>query len=1119
MPNPAGPGGPTANSLPPYDPTTLKPTDWGFIDPNTPAGRQAHQQYLANTQAVANNSPVGGGTYTPGGGTPPSSNAFGQVGGYPTGQVPVYNPNDTAITGNPTVGADQNYGLNDVWGRLQGAANNLLPQNYSLSAPQGRAALGSAAQGSASTYQAPQGIASRYNAAQGTGATYNAPQGSASSYNAALGGASSVRDVYGRAALGNAAYADPTHISTAGDLGWQARQGGLADMLTRTALGYGASPADIQLRQGMDDQVAGNLAVLGSQRGSNNFALAQRSAADDRARASAILNQQMGLQRAQETLAAQGMLGNVLGTARGQAQNYNINQADLLQQLRMGNAGFRQGMTLADMNAQNAMTSQNMGLAQQANEFNAGNAQQMTLADMLARNTASQYNATNSQQMDLQNLLSRGQALQTNSANSQQAMLANQASRNDALQYNATNSQQMDLQNLLSRGQALQFNAGQGQAMTLADLVAQNTFGMANVENTQQMDLQNLGLSGQYGLANQQMGFNADNQYYQQLLGLSGAMGGVSDANRAAAAADQQMRMNAALTQYGADSGVAVNNAQSNSNLLGAGVGASAAVLASLITALSDENVKEGIQGGNPMLQSFLEQYRDHSNAGGAVPDSGLEAFERIARMMGGGSRSNAMDAAISGGGTGIAGAIRAMGSKDKQTPGDWFSQLQQHATPRDSSDLNYVGGADLISAARAGQDAQLDPETAMQKKLYGLDWGQSLGNQPQAGIGSSDDLWNSLGRAASFGGNSPYTPAAGSSVADMDPSVVAALIGPGDKSPLDNPSLSDDREKEAVMSGNRGLQAFLEQQNAQTGAQNQQGSYSNAFMQTGAPPSAEADRQLPPFAQPGFDPNANYGQPSLQDLLSAGYGGGGLDTLGGYQSGGFSPGGMTSMGGYSGAGITNPGSYTSARLTDQGGFNGAGISSPGSLQQGGITRGSQILQPGGASGTPMLTAMPIAAPPPWQGLPGDSIWTPSGGVQQLPPQTVAAINNAPKSIGNLVGSFRGPGGLSDERAKTSVEDDPEQMQDFLDRLHAHSYRYKDPDAPGAGHGRYVSPMAQELEKTELGRNFVHEDAGGSKYIDYGKLAGTQLAATAMMHERVSALEKLLKDQVALGER
>jgi hypothetical protein len=46
--------------------------------------------------------------------------------------APVYNPNDTAITGNPTVGPDQNYGLNDVWGRLQGAANNLLPQNYSL---------------------------------------------------------------------------------------------------------------------------------------------------------------------------------------------------------------------------------------------------------------------------------------------------------------------------------------------------------------------------------------------------------------------------------------------------------------------------------------------------------------------------------------------------------------------------------------------------------------------------------------------------------------------------------------------------------------------------------------------------------------------------------------------------------------------------------------------------------------------------------------------------------------------------------------------------------------------------------------------------------------------------
>src|ERR1700690_1012078 len=98
----------------------------------------------------------------------------------------------------------------------------------------------------------------------------------------------------------------------------------------------------------------------------------------------------------------------------------------------------------------------------------------------------------------------------------------------------------------------------------------------------------------------------------------------------------------------------------------------------------------------------------------------------------------------------------------------------------------------------------------------------------------------------------------------------------------------------------------------------------------------------------------------------------------------------------------------------------------------------------------------------------------------------------------------------SDEENKTDVSDDPGGVTNMLDKLQAHQYRYKNPAAPGAGPGTFVSPMAQELEKTQLGKSFVKDTTQG-KMVDYGHMAGTMLAGEAMLHERVSKLEQLLK--------
>jgi hypothetical protein len=98
---------------------------------------------------------------------------------------------------------------------------------------------------------------------------------------------------------------------------------------------------------------------------------------------------------------------------------------------------------------------------------------------------------------------------------------------------------------------------------------------------------------------------------------------------------------------------------------------------------------------------------------------------------------------------------------------------------------------------------------------------------------------------------------------------------------------------------------------------------------------------------------------------------------------------------------------------------------------------------------------------------------------------------------------------LSDEQTKTGVpEEHTRAMADFLDTMHAHQYRYKNPDQAGAGRGTYVSPMAQELAATPLGSQFVSRGSDGNLRVDYGKMAGTQLAATAYMNERVNRLER-----------
>jgi len=97
----------------------------------------------------------------------------------------------------------------------------------------------------------------------------------------------------------------------------------------------------------------------------------------------------------------------------------------------------------------------------------------------------------------------------------------------------------------------------------------------------------------------------------------------------------------------------------------------------------------------------------------------------------------------------------------------------------------------------------------------------------------------------------------------------------------------------------------------------------------------------------------------------------------------------------------------------------------------------------------------------------------------------------------------------SDENAKTEISAGQGDLQEFLDALGVYSYEYKDPEAHGEG--RRISPMAQEMEASKLGKEFVF-DVNGTKAVDYGKMAGTQLAATALLNSKIKRQEKLIND-------
>lgn len=113
------------------------------------------------------------------------------------------------------------------------------------------------------------------------------------------------------------------------------------------------------------------------------------------------------------------------------------------------------------------------------------------------------------------------------------------------------------------------------------------------------------------------------------------------------------------------------------------------------------------------------------------------------------------------------------------------------------------------------------------------------------------------------------------------------------------------------------------------------------------------------------------------------------------------------------------------------------------------------------------------------------------------------------KTVGNAIKNITGSGiKISDEDLKTDIDYTPQDVQRFMDRIKPAAYNYKEEvkDSPLASKNRELGVMAQDLEKSKLGKESVHDTPEG-KIVDYDNLEPKMLASIAALNKRLKELE------------
>jgi hypothetical protein len=94
----------------------------------------------------------------------------------------------------------------------------------------------------------------------------------------------------------------------------------------------------------------------------------------------------------------------------------------------------------------------------------------------------------------------------------------------------------------------------------------------------------------------------------------------------------------------------------------------------------------------------------------------------------------------------------------------------------------------------------------------------------------------------------------------------------------------------------------------------------------------------------------------------------------------------------------------------------------------------------------------------------------------------------------------------SDKNVKKDIELAPELIDDFLSELTGYKYSYKDPEKYGKG--ERLGVMAQDMDKSRMGKEATLIDGEGVERIDPSKALSAILASVGRLNDRIDQLEE-----------
>lgn len=110
-------------------------------------------------------------------------------------------------------------------------------------------------------------------------------------------------------------------------------------------------------------------------------------------------------------------------------------------------------------------------------------------------------------------------------------------------------------------------------------------------------------------------------------------------------------------------------------------------------------------------------------------------------------------------------------------------------------------------------------------------------------------------------------------------------------------------------------------------------------------------------------------------------------------------------------------------------------------------------------------------------------------------------FDNLTSAAGSAGGLMAGIGMMSDARAKDNIEIADKDMDEFLDSFNNYSFTYKHDTEKDKWYG----VMAQDLEKSEVGRSMVFED-NGLKMINVLKAVSVLLASQSRINKKLNKI-------------